>query len=847
TDSTLWQLDSPDARPRERLASPVTDVHPLTDGRLLVLTRDGGIVELGADADGTAAGAASADADASDADRADTAAGVGRVRVLASRAAGDIPPSRPIAITERNGEVWAAFDRYLVSVRPGRPPEVITPSDGFEAGGPIFVDREGSLWLGSFAALFQYPEPATTLWNDRHGLPSRHTRYLARVGDRIWVTTWQGAGLMRGAERGAVRTEHTGLGTRTRPCVDATGAVWMATTAGHVRVRGDRVVSRGPSPAAFNACGAEDDDGGLWIGTSRGLYRADADAGTLRPVEDTPFGREDPVTAVLRDRRGGLWAAGGERICRADAAAPLEAGDGGAERGAGEFEAGAGESNSGARARWRCDEVPGAAAVVALLELDDGGVWAATRRSGLLTYRAGRGWRPLAGNDELASRDVFALVPSPSEGVWIVGHGILLRVRARADGWEVLERPGAWHGLPATGGADLLEQEDGTLWIATSLGLLRIAPRARFSTREPPGVALVDARVDAEPVPLAPGLELPADRNRLELRFAALSFRDRAAIRYQVRLGPGSPWVDTRGEASFRWVDLPAGRYDAEVRASLDGRRWSAEPARFTFDVLPPWYRTGWALGLFAGLAVALLWAAYRARVAFLLGPERQRTRIAMDLHDELGSGLGSVGILASLLAGRRLDDADRRRFAREIVGTAEQLGTTLSDIVWSLEPRTATLEELAARLAGHGERLFAGGGVEFVFLGPSAWPETRLPLPARRNILMIGLEALHNAARHARAGRVTLSIRRRGGDWILSVADDGVGLGPAGDEGGAGGGERGDGRAPGESVDERRGRRPRGMRRRADQIGATLDWTSPADGRGRGTAVTLRFRIGAT
>ncbi|HEX7050804.1 MAG TPA: ATP-binding protein [Longimicrobiales bacterium] len=773
TDAGLWHIAAPDSAPRKRFDTTLADAVSLADGRLIVLTIFGGVFELVS----------------------------GEVHELASRAAGEIPGGRPIALAERNGTIWVALDRSLVAIRPGQAPEVVGRGDGIESGGPLLVDREGSLWLGSFSALFQYPEPETVLWTDRHGLPGPHVRYVARSGDVLWVTTWQGTGIVRRAGTGFNVVGIRDLFSQSRPCTDSRGIVWVSTLRGIVRLRGDRVIARLPERAAFMDCAAAA-GADLWIATVQGLRYADVERGALRRITGLPFDLDDAVIdAVLEDRRGRLWAAGFERICHAPAAAV----------------------RAGRDADWSCETVPGIGNFTALVELPDGTLWGATRRAAVLA-RTADGWAPLPANTGLASRNVFTLVPSPVGGIWIAGHGILLRVRPGGpDGWEVLEAPGPRNGLPSIGGADLIEDDDGTLWITTSLGLLHVPPTARFARIAPPRVVLVDARVGTEPVPLDRPLELPADRNRLELRFAALSFRAPGRVHYQVRLAPDAPWEDTRGQPSFRWVDLPPGRYHAEVRASLDGRRWLGAPTRFAFRVLPPWYRTPWALALFAALGGAVLWAAYRARLAFLLGLERQRTRIAMDLHDELGSGLGSIGILAGLLARGRLDDVQRGRLAQEVAGTAEELGNALGDIVWSLDRRAATLEELASRLAGHAERFFAGDDVVFTLRAPREWPPARLPLALRRNILLIGLEALHNAARHARARQVALAFTGRGRTWQLAVTDDGVGLGPA---------------VP---TNARGGRGLPGMRRRAAEIGAAIEWRETPGG---GTTVVLHFTL---
>lgn len=91
--------------------------------------------------------------------------------------------------------------------------------------------------------------------------------------------------------------------------------------------------------------------------------------------------------------------------------------------------------------------------------------------------------------------------------------------------------------------------------------------------------------------------------------------------------------------------------------------------------------------------------------------------------------------------------------------------------------------------------------------------------------MLLIGLEALHNAARHSGARAVTLSLERRGTDWLLTVEDDGIGL-PAGVL---------------DRCDDSRGLGLKSMRERARRIGAEIEWCSAPD---QGTAVLLRFGL---
>ena len=705
----------------------------------------------------------------------------------------DVRP-RPIALAERQGTVWASYDRFLVALRPDRPPDVIGPNQGVESGGPLLVDREGSLWMGTFTALLQYPEPDTRIWNERSGLHSQHTRFVARSDQTIWVTTWQGAAAILPNRGEALRRRD--VHSQGDVCHDADGAVFFQVPGSVLLAKGERVVRRHPIADSGPLRCARDPSSGLWMALGDVFHRADSSV--FRPVVAPPLPDDAEVLSMLHDRGSRLWVGGENVVCAGTVAA------------------------RDTIARWDCTALPGVGLVLALHQMPSGSIWAATSRRGVFTLRDGD-WAPAAENDMLPSTSLLNLIPSRAGGVWLLGHGVVWRVEENANGgpWIVRDRLGEWHGLPLESGRDLHEDADGTLWITTSLGVIEVPPSARTPPAEPPAVELVKALIDEEPVAIGDTLELPFQRNRLELHFAVMSFRDPGRLRYQVRLSPDGEWREATGRPWFRWIDIQPRRHLAELRASLDGERWTAQPAALAFRVRPPWYRTAWAIAAFTIAASLLLWAAYRARVGYLIGLERERTRIAMDLHDEMGSGLGSIGILSGLLASRGLDDGRGRDLARRIAHTAQDLGGSLSGIIWSLDARPSTLAELASRLAEAGGNLLAAQGIEFRAVFPDTWPPDALSPRARRNIMLLGLEALHNAARHSSARSVTLGLRRDGGHWEMRIADDGTGFdsaAPAGSGHGLG-----------------------TIRRRAEEIGASIDWdTQP----GHGTAVVVRFSL---
>jgi len=333
-------------------------------------------------------------------------------------------------------------------------------------------------------------------------------------------------------------------------------------------------------------------------------------------------------------------------------------------------------------------------------------------------------------------------------------------------------------------------------------------------------VHLTEVLLDGRQLSRDAQLVLPREKNRLELHFSALSFRDPGLLRYRIRTGSQLGDPEPLGQPSVRLAELAPGDHSVEVTASLDGASWSPDPARFAFRVAYPWYLQAWFLALSVALVGGAVYLVHRARIASLMRLERQRARIAMDLHDEMGSGLGSIGILAGLAAGDRLADDRRRAVSAQIAETAGELGTALDEIVWSLRPGTDTIEALATELAERGRRLFPDGRATFRTVFPDRWPLVRLEPAVRRNLQRIAVEAMHNAARHAGARAVTLVLEPMGRRWRLMVQDDGSGLPPGAENGASGLGLR-------------------GIRERAEQIGAAVEWLCPPGG---GTALTLEF-----
>jgi ligand-binding sensor domain-containing protein/anti-sigma regulatory factor (Ser/Thr protein kinase) len=693
----------------------------------------------------------------------------------------------------------------LIALRPDEPAEEIGPHDGLPGGGPLLVDREQSLWLGTFSGLIQYPEPETTIWNQKDGLPSAHLRALAQTHEGIWLFAWQGVGRIK-REQNAWRVFDEKM-LLSRPCTDNLDMLIVDRYPdGLLERRGERFIDvpNLPTGAGLYGC-TRAHDGSLFFATTSGVLRRQKEQTTFEETSSPLLGMSRAaVFGIFEDSQQRVWASTQDgRICNASGKELIE----------------------GQNVSWSCQEIDQSPDMFDFKQLPSSTIWASSSRAGMWRYRGDR-WERIPGSKKLQSQVLYSLATARNGGVWLVGQGVTMRVVERldlADGWEIVEVISAWEGLPGSETTQLIEEDDGDIWLSTPSGVVLVPSGARQSEFVPPLVRTIEVVINGQTIETGQHALSLSHNSNVELRFSALSYRDRSRLRYQYRLRPNEQWIDSRDTAPvLRFVGLRPGNYQIEVRASLDGTNWTATPAQLQFEVLNPWYLRPITLILFVILLAAVLYLIYRARIGMLTRLEKQRARIAMDLHDQMGSGLGSIGILSGLAAEDNLSGVSRKDLAEKIAATAGELGNSLSEIVWALKPEAATLDALAYHVAERGGRMFPSDVPAFITEFPAQWPKVELSLAVRRNLLLIASEALHNAARHSGAKLVKFGIsQERGKRWRLWVADDGRGF------------------SNGASSSSGSGIGLNSMCRRADEITANISWTT---NNGKGTIVTVVF-----
>ncbi len=614
-------------------------------------------------------------------------------------------------------------------------------------------------------------------WNS-----TRPVAVTEQADGTIWIGT-EGSGLYRVGASGVQSLAHTGglnklfiWSLLNEPDGGLLVGTWGA---GLFTGRDERFA---PAPGWSDARGwtisalMRDRAGGIWAATNTGLWRQQDQ--TWAPVLDENGKPVLLVRYLLEDRRGRMWLATNGH-------------------GLGWYEAG--------RIRYltAADGLP-ARFVTSLHESPDGTLWAATLGMGLYRLKAGN-WAQVDRRHGLPADDIYHIADDRRGHLWFTSNiGVFaLDEQELAAGAEnqaaglhplILDRD---DGLPSnycssgTQSAACMT-EDGRFIVPTTRGVAILPTRSIRSETHRVTVRFTGVSVDDTDTALRGNdrIAAPPGTRRLAVEFTAPSFTnpERVHFRYQL-IGLYPHWVDLGAHRSVLFSHLPPGSYSLRVTASNADGIWNPTPAVLDFSVAPYFWETSW----FSVLAVSLLVATVAGTVWFVVhrrarrrleqlerqqAIESERRRIAGDIHDQLGASLTQI-MLLSQSTGSTPPVAGSPGLLSKVHAVALDITKSMDELVWAINPSHDTLESFAAYGARVTQEIAAASGLRARLHIDAQLPEVRLQAGVRHHLLLVLKEALTNVVRHAEASEVRLTLRAEGRQLILEVADNGHGFAP--------------------------------------------------------------------
>jgi signal transduction histidine kinase len=434
---------------------------------------------------------------------------------------------------------------------------------------------------------------------------------------------------------------------------------------------------------------------------------------------------------------------------------------------------------------------------------NDGSVWLGTGGDGLVLWRGGK-FTVISVANGLPGNNIAEMVEDNAGRLWLgsqrgIFHVAKSDLLACADG-KVSRVTGIAFGQDeglddvsciASSQPKACKTPDGRLWFATQQGVLSVDAPALNSNSGPTPVFIDEVFVNGRPLEITNPLKVPPLCRTMEFRFSVLSYNAPKEVHLRYKLdGVDSGWVEIVKQRSAAYSALRPGKYRLHLEACNDNGVWDKDGTSLSFVVEPAWWQGWWFQGstLFAFLAALVLgirhWSQRRLklkleRLEHQQALEKERARIARDLHDGLGVTVTQVGLMLEDLRATPFSAAEIKQQSAAISGRVLNLARDLDAVVWSVNPGNDSLADLLVYLGQTFLECFRRTSIRPRLEMAEAVPDATLAPEARHHLFMLVKEAMNNVIKHSQATEVTLTLKVAANTIEIRIEDNGRGFSP--------------------------------------------------------------------
>src|SRR3989441_4109434 len=652
----------------------------------------------------------------------------------------------------------------------------------------LHVDRDDTLWVGTDAGgLNRVKRQVFDVLEESRGSTVRSVCEDDNGG--LWIgfnaigLNASGAGYLK---EGVLQRFGPGQGLLNSSVwavfVDRKQRMWAGTLDGLFQFRNGRFQRTGPADMIHAVVLAihQDHAGRLGLGTRGGLVRWDEQEWKRFTTRDGLSNNE--ITAIADEAEGSLWIG---------------------TRGGGLNRLRDGQFTS----FHQKDGLP-SENISSLIVDEEGVLWIGTDGGGLARLQRGR-WTRYTTREGLISNRVGYLVEDGQSNLWIGSIAGLMRVPKKALNDFALGLttfiPCHAYGKPdrlPTSECTLGSQpgacrtRDGKLWFPTIMGLVSVNPTQLHLNTNPPPVMIESVLIagrEQNTNNLRTGwlrtVTIPANQERLEIHYTSLNLANPDWARFRYRLADHeTAWTEAGNSRVARYSKLPPGHFRFQVTACNEDGVWNEAGSALAVVVLPPFWRTWWFLTATAvwllGTVIAVVHYFSTQKLQRQLeslrqheAVEKERARIARDIHDQLGASLTQVSLLGELVESDKESPEEVEAHARQITQTARETTQALDEIVWTVNPSNDTLDSLITYVCKNAQEFLAVAGVRYRLNVPARLPGAAISPEVRHNVFLASKEAITNVVRHAQASVVSIRLRLEPSKCILEIEDNGRGV----------------------------------------------------------------------
>jgi len=319
--------------------------------------------------------------------------------------------------------------------------------------------------------------------------------------------------------------------------------------------------------------------------------------------------------------------------------------------------------------------------------------------------------------------------------------------------------------------------------------LLQVTNPGKMRLKNNPQLLLEEMKVNAKTLTTSKYF-FRYKENNISFHVAAPSYLDEKQVTYSYLLeGSGNQqWSDTSFSNSLiNLTNLSPGEYQLKVKAFFPSGMYPPASLSYSFEVTPPWWQTWWFRTLAGLLIIGLLIIGFRfyyrrkmerqmVILEKLKAIEKERTRIATDMHDDLGAGLSRIKFLSETIGIKKQQQQPVEEEVTKIREYSHEMIDKMGEIVWALNEKNDSLSDLLSYTRAYAMEYLSQNGISCKAELPDQLPSLFVSGEFRRNIFLTIKEALHNVVKHAQATQVTLTIHVNH-QLSIRLKDNGIGF----------------------------------------------------------------------
>lgn len=274
-------------------------------------------------------------------------------------------------------------------------------------------------------------------------------------------------------------------------------------------------------------------------------------------------------------------------------------------------------------------------------------------------------------------------------------------------------------------------------------------------------------------------IELLASKNQdnITFKYTSICFEEHEQVRYRYKLeGLEETWNPPTKILEARYTNLKPGKYRFMVDAAYKGN-WIGFNQSVEFRIKPVFWKTGCFFLLLSMLISAIIYLIHIDRLRHKVKQMRIRSKIASDLHDDVGSTLSSISIMSDLLQMHDKNSPNSDVMIRKIGDNARNMLESMYDIIWSVNPKNDNFRNMMARIREYAIPLFELKSIRFTFDVPGNILDMYIPMDIRKNLFLIAKESVNNLIKYSACSEVSFLFSYANSMLKMTINDNGKGF----------------------------------------------------------------------